>query len=234
LETILKATAVVVRRLGWTSTTTAQQNEGMVSTRSNVAYFLHGDSYATVARKEHHEWIERNKLHYTQADQETYELTRKWLDNIPPTPSSEYLYNLRVINMLPYVPRDKFGWVVSALPSALRDHNRTQEYQKKQVGPREFIGSVGLRMRGITATVLKTKPYQGAFGPSTIVRFQCADGILVWFASGKREDEYKEGERYVIDATVREHVDHEKFGKSTTITRVRCQKHVPQTTEVPQ
>lgn len=37
----------------------------------------------------------------------------------------------------------------------------------------------------------------------------------------RRTEEYTEGDSYVVDATVKDHRDHEKYGKSTIVNRVK-------------
>ncbi len=220
LENILRFSSLCIRKLGWVSGKVAEECQ-KTSTATNVRCLMYPprDSGAKADWKK---WIAKYELYATEFDTEEAAKALAWMQSLPLTDSSEYCYNLRIVANLGYVPNNKVNLVVSAVASAKRA--RDEEVKRAEFGKKNankaFMGAVKERLRNLEVTVKRTHSFDGMFGVTTIITLACGDNELTWFASGDRTEEYKQGSTYTIDATVKEHKDDPKYGKSTVVNRV--------------
>lgn len=226
LENILAFSSLCIRKLGWVSAKVASEFE-KAGTADSVRHLMYPPRDKS-GKFEWEKWVASHGLHANEHDTEEAVKALEWMKAIPANTDSDYLHNLRIVAELGYVPSNKFALVVSAVASAKRA--RDEEVKRAEFGKanavKAFIGTVGERMRKLEVTVKRTHSSEGNFGVTTIITFQAGDNELTWFASGDRTEEYKQGENYTIDATVKTHRDDPKYGKSTVVTRVAASKKV--------
>lgn len=218
LANVLAFTSIVIRKMGWVSGKVADECE-QCSTADNVRKLMtrHRDEVAAWEK-----WIAKYNLYVTDFDKEEAARTLEFLKAIPENTEIDYLHNLRIVGVLEYVPSSKFNLVVSAVAAAKR--SRDEEVRRaefgKQNAAKEFVGELKQRMRNLEVNVKRTHSFEGNFGVTTIITFGIGNNELTWFASGDRIEEYIVGSNYTIDATVKEHKDDAKYGKSTVVSRV--------------
>jgi hypothetical protein len=218
LNTVLRASSLVIRKLGWVPKSAA--GFGVMSTYDNVLSLLIPPRDSG-ARALWERWIDSHGLHFTAHDQAEADKARAFLDAIPVSAASDYLHNLRVLGLLDYVPADKMGLAVSIVAAAMRDRDeQIKRAEANAARPQGFIGQIGERLRGLAVTVKRARSTEGAYGVTTILTFTHETGELTWFASGDQTEAYPEGGEFVIDATVKEHKSHEKYGNATIVNRV--------------
>ena len=220
LDTVLKATSLIVRRFGWTPKSAA--GFGQASTCETVIEFLLPPSGEGFDRWR--KWIEKHDLHFGEVDEREAGLAKDFLAAIPASTTSDYLHNLRLIGALDVVPDGKLGLAVSIVAAARKARDEEIKRREADKAPREFIGQAGKRLRGLAVTVKRMRATEGAYGTTTIITFAHATGQLTWFASGDMSDTWEEDQTYVIDATVKEHKADQRFGNSTIVSRVALSK----------
>ena len=225
LDTVLKFTSVCIRKMGWVSGSVARADfTGMLqSTADAVRRLLFVPSNAA-AYAAWEAWVKSNELYASEFDAEEMELAKAWLATLDDTNTrdSEYLHNLRVIRDLGYVEWSKMGYAASIVVAARKDRDeqiKRAEFAKSNAD-KGFVGTVGERMRNVVVTVKRVNSIDGNYGVKTIITFSAGDNELTWFASGDKCEEFRVGSTFTVDATVKEHKDHERFGKSTIVNRV--------------
>lgn len=210
LQTLLEASAVCIRKLGWTP------SQSDHPTKSDVSNLLYGWRWD---RRAHAQWVEKFGLYITDQDRKQAADAITWLQGLQP--SGDYQWNLHVLAQTPEAaPLDKLGLICSAVVAYAR--HCEQEIERKareERHPRGFFGEAGKRYKGVEATVIRTRSIETAYGVSTLIVFETPEGTLTWFASGDRSD-FEIGETHKIDFTVKEHEEHEKYGRTTKVTRV--------------
>ncbi len=220
LENILRFSSLCIRKLGWVSGRVAEQcMKG--STADDVRRLMYPPRYRD-EKEGWSRWIEQNNLHANEHDTEEAAAALAWMKAIPADTTSDYLHNLRIVAELGAVPSNKFNLVVSVVATAKRARDeevKRQEFSKSNA-TKQFVGTVKERLRNIDVTVKRSHSIDGNFGVTTIITFAYGDNILTWFASGDRTEEFKPGESYNVDATVKDHRDDEKYGRSTLVNRV--------------
>lgn len=223
LESFLLFTSVCVRRFGWVSGSIAKDDMtgATIATVDNVRRLLYPPKGA--AFEGWQAWVNKNELFVNDFDKKEVEQALAFLASIPDNADNEYLHNLRVIFQLGYVQYDKMGYAASILAAtkkAANDIIKRAEFAKGNAN-KGFIGTVGERLRKLPVTVKRTFSMDGNYGVKTIITFSAGDNELTWFGSGDLTSEYSEGAELVIDATVKDHKNHEKYGKSTIVNRVK-------------
>ena len=225
LDNVLKFASVCIRKLGWVSGSAARNDfTGCLQSTADAVrklLFVPSNSQAYEAWEN---WVRSNDLHAAAFDAEEMDLAKAWLATLDDATvrDSEYLHNLRVIRDLGYVEYSKMGYAVSIIIAAKKARDEAinrAEFAKKNAD-KGFVGTVGERMRNVPVTVKRVRSIDGNYGVKTIITFENEGNELTWFASGDRCEEYREGSNHVVDATVKEHKDHERFGKSTIVNRV--------------
>lgn len=225
LDTVLKFASLCIRKLGWASGTMARNDMTMrtVSTADNVRTLLYPPHNAN-AYAEWAKWVKENDLYANEHDDAEVALGKEWLATLDDTAvrDSEYLHNLRVLRDLGYIQYSKMGYAVSIIPAARKareEETRRKEFAKSNAN-KGFVGEVGKRMRGLPVTVKRLRSTEGNYGVTTIITFEHDGNDLTWFASGDRTEEFKEGAELLVDATVKNHKDDARYGKSTIVNRV--------------
>lgn len=225
LDTVLKFASVCIRKMGWTSGSVARADFTgcLQSTADDVRklLFVPSNNAAYVAWEA---WVNSNGLFASEFDAEEMEAAKAWLDTLDDAAvrDSEYLHNLRVIRDLGYVEWSKMGYAASIVPTARKARDeavKRAEFAKGNAN-KGFVGTVGERMRNVVVTVKRVNSIDGNYGVKTIITFSAGDNELTWFASGDKCEEFRVGVTFTVDATVKEHKDHERFGKSTIVNRV--------------
>jgi len=224
VKTIVRASSVCIRKLGWVSGRIAyEQDKG--STKNDVCALLY-PPYSGEARKGWERWIKDNDLTVCDHDRDLADKAMAWAESVD-TSKSEYLHNLQILVKSEHVGADKFGYLVSLIPAYNKAVERETEYAARNAkkGRKEFVGEPKKRMRGITAKCVGLNSFDGHYGVTTLVRFEHRTdsdsyAVLTWFASGDKTEDFEVDEEYTFDATCKDHEDHEKYGKQTRINRV--------------
>lgn len=221
LETILQAASLCIRKLGWKSAKAADTlGDGEGTTKSDVSYLLHGgETRNSEARRNWEKWVSRHSLYLNDHDAAEAVAAREWLAKVVPG-HSDYLHNLCILRELDRVPRSKIGIAVSIIVAAKKAREDEIKRKEQPVIEKKFIGEVKERLRSLPVTVKRVNSMESDFGVKTIITFMSGDCELTWFASGDRTEEYAPGDEFLVDATVKEHKDHERYGKSTIVNRV--------------
>lgn len=215
LRDVLEHASICIRKLGW-----APAAAGELSTRSSVQRLMNPPRRD---RGEHDRWVEKNDLHITEFDKTEAVMAFEFLGTIEENPANDYLYNLRVIRDLGYVPSSKMGVAVSIITAAKRHREEAIKRQErnKTVGP--HVGEVGKRIRNVAVSVTSVKSHESDYGVTTIINFRDENNSrLTWFASGDRTEEYEVGQSYVVTFTVKKHEDNQ-YGLATVIQRVKTE-----------
>ena len=223
LDTILKFASLCIRKLGWASGTMARNDitGRTVSTADNVRQLLYPPRNAA-AYEDWQKWVNDNDLYANEHDAGEVVLANEWLATLPENPDNEYLHNLRVLRDLGYIQYSKMGYAVSIIIAARKareEETRRKEFAKSNAD-KTFVGEVGKRMRDLPVTVKRLRSTEGAYGVTTIITFENDGNDITWFATGDKTESFKEGEALNIDATVKDHKDDARYGKSTIVNRV--------------
>ena len=137
---------------------------------------------------------------------------------------SEYLDTVRKIATAGVFSWKYDGYTASILAAYLRAQDEEIKRKETKKSPRVFIGEVGNRMKKLAVTVVRMRYTEGMYGVKTIVTLEAPvageRAVMTWFASGDKSEDFSEGDELIVDATVKEHEDHETYGKSTIVTRV--------------
>lgn len=81
-----------------------------------------------------------------------------------------------------------------------------------------WIGDKGQRM-DFTGTLVMTRTFEGAYGPTTMCKFDCDGNAVIWFGTGAAVTKMEQGNAYTFKATVKAHDDY-NGQKQTKITRL--------------
>jgi hypothetical protein len=216
----LTLVACIIRKLGWVSRQESQES-GYDSTSNMAAY-----CYGRTADK----FIRAHELYPEQIDYELAEKALEWAKTLRGR-SSEYLHTLGQIAQSDQLVWRYAGYTASIIQAYRREQDMVEA--RKAKAPRVLIGTKGERLRGLPATVVRTRSIDGNYGVTTVVTFEvgCDENgtpsaepthraVLTWFGSGDLLSDYVEGETYQIDATVKKHEQHERYGDSTIVSRV--------------
>jgi len=198
-------TAIVIRRLGWVSRKMVEETQTGVSTAHLVWQVLTSDDEYTK------ELVENNQLYAEPRDEELAKAAIAWAAGLP-TNENTFLYNLGVACRCSSVTYRAKGVVASVIAA----YNRVSESEKKMPGI--HVGTVGERVE-ITVIVKKLSYFDSQCGVKTLVRFEAAGNVLIWWASGNT-DWLCEGDQVKIVGTVKKH-DNYKGTPQTVLTRVR-------------
>jgi hypothetical protein len=222
----LSIVAVAKRKFGWLGRTKAREEGTGGATADIAGQIIYGKgSY-------HDEWIKKNDLHACDDDRDYAEKAAEWAAGLDCNDSNEYRYTIGQIARAGVVDmRSHDGYAASILIAydMACERARDDAEKAKTAKCKVWFGSEKKREKSVPVTCVGLHSFEGHYGVTTIVRFEhYPDGkdgadkaILVWFASGDRYNDWTEGEDYLIDATVKGHDDHDKYGKQTKINRVK-------------
>jgi hypothetical protein len=209
----LAMTSCVIRKFGWLSKTASREVDAMPTT-----YWL-GCCY--FGRKTA-EFIEKNELYPNEKDLTRAAAALAWATT-KRGDASEYLDTIARLAGCENVQWRYDGYIASIISAYARETEQEIE-RKKRKAERCFIGTVGERLRSLPVEVLRLRFTDGFYGPKTIVTLEATVGdkraVLTWFATGGRDGDFSEGDKIVVDATVKKHESDDKYGDSTIVSRV--------------
>lgn len=231
----LKVVAAVKRKFGWMGRTAARESYDGVATADTAGYVIYGRG------SKHAAWVEKHGLRGDDNDAEYVEKAVEWARTLCGD-SNEYRDIIGRIAEAGRVDMRKLdGYAASILIAYDKHCEREVEYAKRAAGAKRkvWFGTEGKRERGVRFTCMGLNSFEGQYGVTTIVRFEhYPDGpdgdtraICVWFASGDRYNEFEIGNDYVMDATVKGHDDHEKYGAQTKLNRCTVKEEIPASAE---
>ena len=111
----------------------------------------------------------------------------------------------------------RIGIVASAVHVYQKARERAQEDNMPKCN--EHLGTVGERLKGLTADVTRIRYSDGYYGTTTIITLRTPKGhTLVWFASGNKDVEVND--TWTFDGTVKK-LDEFNGTKQTVFTRVK-------------
>lgn len=211
----LTATSVIVRKFGFLGRSKADINGG-TPTVDYVETLLHP------WHDDHNKWIRNNELYCDEKDKELANKVIEWAVNIED--DSDYLQNLRVIARNGFVGRKHRGYAASMITAYLRAQDQLRKAEARVAKQVELtqIGEPGQRLKGLKATVKRVRTLESEWGVTTLIAFNLPGNVeLTWFATGDKTRDWEEGVEYTIDCTVKEHLEDEKWGRSTRVNRVK-------------
>jgi hypothetical protein len=206
LGLFVATTAIVIRRLGWVSRKMAEDATRETLTTAHLVWQV-----LTSNDKFTKELVESNQLYVESRDEELAERATVWAASLP-TDEGDYLYNLGVACRCASVTYRTRGTVASVIAA----YNRVLDSGKKT--PCVHVGTVGKREE-FAVTVKKLSYFDSQYGVKTLVRFDAAGNVLIWWASGNT-DWLHEGDELKIVGTVAKHDDY-KGTPQTVLKRVR-------------
>jgi hypothetical protein len=197
----LTTAAIVIRRLGWVSNKTAQ--EQFTSSTSNLTWMIVTDKGR--------ELIEDNNIVAEPRDYELASEALSWAVSLEGR--NDYEYNLGVACRQIYVTPRTAGLVASAIAA----YKRTKELPQ-QTG--KHIGEIGQRLN-LQATVKHIRYFDSEYGVRTLITFMFDNSTLIWWASKKQDVE--EGDVVDFRGTVKAHNMYNGTPQ-TVFTRVTLKK----------
>jgi hypothetical protein len=196
----LATVAICVRRLGWVSRGMLEQRGDDTSvTTAYTAWTI-----LTGSNRDIQKFVEKNQLYAEERDETLAQEALAWAREIPTLGVSDYEYNLGVAARQKDVTHKTIGIVASAISAYQRHMEREDQLniqRKKIVGC--HVGEVGKRQDFGNVTVKALKFFEGAYGVTTLVRFEKDNDVLIWWAS--REQDIEEGDVCNIKGTVVKH-----------------------------
>jgi hypothetical protein len=226
IQYFIETVSIFVRKLGWLSRGAAIDTEE--STASQVGWFLWTPDTGQNG-KDKESLVQRKDLHITDFDKELAAEALAWARNISRDVDNDYLYNLALACQSETVNPKASGLVASlivAYKRAREQEIKRREFEKAS-GNKEWVGELGVRIRGLELTVVGTSSHDSVYGVKTFIRFKDAnENSVVWSASGDKTEDFTEGSTYVVDATPKKHDKHATFGKQTFVNRVTIKKEL--------
>ena len=116
------------------------------------------------------------------------------------------------------------GYLLDAAKNFASDRERRETQQReRREASKSLDAAVGERVRKLVGEVKVAKDFESQFGWSTFFAITTEGGEVVkGFYSGSGELE--KGDKIQFDATVKAHEDDPKWGKSTTVNRIKFVK----------
>jgi len=93
-----------------------------------------------------------------------------------------------------------------------------QEFKTKN--DRTFYGAIG-ELVTVTGTVTMIRGFENRFGWSNMIKMTVGSAPITIFSSARWADTVEEGEEITVTGTVKEHEEHETYGRSTVLARVK-------------
>lgn len=198
------ASACAVEKAGWVSTSKAREGEGQ-ATKDMVAWYL-----GTEKGKESH--AKSTKPEHGKTAVEAI----KWAQNMPKN-GSDFERNLGAIARSGFVPFGKEGLASAIVGCYITNKAREAEREEREKASVEssWWGTVKKR-ESINVKVVSLRFFADDWNGKTLVNMIGEGGeILIWWARG---DHPKEGEEFLLTATVKDHGEY-KGTKQTTVQR---------------
>lgn len=215
----LASTARMIRANGWAPASASDH-----PTSTQAWYNL--DNYGRSDKYGHPLWIDIEEKDWQLAD-ETLGWAREDLANRDE--HNDYEWNLLTALKAKGVTYRTKGIVASAVRAFDRERENKLRHQKQQEknAVKGYVGTVGERQDFTGLKLVKVHWIEDRYAhyasddqTKPLYIFEDAEGNEIkWFSS--RDLNLQEGDTYTLKATVKDHVEHAKFGKSTMITRAK-------------
>jgi hypothetical protein len=223
LDSYLRIVALVKRRFGWLGRTAARDSFDGIATADDAARYIYGRGAA------YERWVHENELFPCDDDADYADRAIAWAAGLDSAGKSEYIDVIAKIARAGCVDMRKLdGYAASILIAYDKDCEREIERKERAAGAKNKVwyGEAGKRSKGISVKCIGCKSWEGQYGVTTLVRFEhypndADKAILVWFASGDKYNDWKIEAEYTIDAMIKGHDDHDKYGAQTKINRVK-------------
>jgi hypothetical protein len=154
-------------------------------------------------------------------------------------PGSEWEANVAAVVSTPHLRDRHFGVAISAAVMGLRRQERPAKVAHR---PSVHLGVVGERIN-LPAEIVFTRVFDGDFGTRTLLKFQAAEGTLLWWATGiptkpaaegpdgtmTESGPWAVGDLVTLTGTVKAHEADRWSGQPTTLfTRVKLVLRAPE------
>lgn len=157
-------------------------------------------------------------------DRKTAQDALKWLKK--QKQDSDYMHNLKTVLLVDHVPAERFGLLVSLIPTYFKAVERELKMAEREKAMEEekkisnFVGEVGKRITVEVAECRELTSWDTEWGTTHLYKFTDKDGnVFIWKSSVWLEP--KNIER--ITGTVKEHAEFREV-KQTTLTRCAVNK----------
>ena len=129
---------------------------------------------------------------------------------------NDFLYTIANLAKAETVRTERLGHVAAILPCYRREQEKKQEAANRPES--NHVGTLNAR-EVFNVTLESTRIIEGYYGDKNLHRFRDESGnLIIWFKSGSNSD-FKEGEFYTVNATVKKH-DEFRGQKQTVVNRV--------------
>lgn len=214
VQNYLAMVSCIIRKFGWTSKAASRNLDNVMPTTYWAGCCYFGRKTA--------EFIEKHDLYPTDKDAERACNAIAWAKT-KQGDVNNYLDSIGRLAAVESVLWRYDGYLASVISAYSREMELEIE-RRKQKAVRCFIGNVGERLKGLPVEVVRLRFIDGYYGTRTIVTLETPVGdkraVLTWFASGDKDSAFSEGDKLVVDATVKKHEHDDKYGDSTIVTRV--------------
>jgi len=223
LETYLPVVSALMKKVGWVSRTASREADGGMAT-ADLAWVI-----ISPRNSYDRKLADSLELEVCAADHAIAARATEWARNVDVS-GNEYLYTIsQIAHKGEVAERGLDGYAASIIIAYRKacEREALEAERKARNKNKVWFGTEKKREKGLRVTCKGLHTFEGHYGPTTIVRFEHRINdndvaVLVWFASGARENDWEVDEDYTIDATVKGHDDHEKYGKQTKINRVKA------------
>lgn len=214
VQNYLAMVSCIIRKMGWVSKSASRNLDDVMPTTYWAGCCYFGRKTA--------EFVARYDLYPTDKDAARAAAAIEWAKT-KQGDKSEYLDTIGRLAAVESVLWRYDGYLASVISAYSREMELEIE-RRKQKAVRCFIGNVGERLKGLPVEVVRLRFIDGYYGTRTIVTLETPVGdkraVLTWFASGDKDSAFSEGDKLVVDATVKKHEHDDKYGDSTIVTRV--------------
>lgn len=141
----------------------------------------------------------------------------------PATLTSDYEINLWTLLKSGTCRAGHIGLVASMLAYAVKQENEAAAAKGDETSGSVHVGTIGERIRNVSATVVYTRTFEGQYGSTTLIKFNAGGNLLSWFATGFQE--LAAGDEVTITGTVKAHEDDKYLHRPVTLlSRCKVQK----------
>jgi hypothetical protein len=207
LESVLSITSAVIEKFGWTSRSTANNNNCQ-STSDHV-----WDNLSPYIGMPQEKFVSVNNN-----DREKAGRVIEYFKTVDPK-GNEYLSNLVKIVELGYVPSKYMGYACSMIVAYEKAMSIEHKKVEKDTRISNYVGEVGKRLKNVKVEVIFERNVESNYGTSTLYAFKDTDGnVIKTFYSGYNVNLNK-GDIVLLTGTVKKHVEYEGE-KQTMVNRI--------------
>lgn len=199
IDSFLGTVAICIRRLGWKSRKMVEAANSPEMTTAAIAWMICCDYRNKLVQ----EMVREHRLYAEERDETLAKEALEWARTL--VGGNDYEHNLGVACRLDYVKLSTTGIVASAISAYLRHKERQEELHRKRA-VRTHVGEIGKRQSFANCEIKAVKYFESAYGVRTLVRFECDNNVLIWWAS--RELDWEVGDKLDIKGTVTKHSDY--------------------------